>query len=90
MEAIIDAFAPTVLFLLFIVLIITIARTRGISWDKGEPKGEIIIAKLSEKFSHTKSGYEVLYYSTLKGVYYDVCGEEIPYTAIEKFAVIKD
>lgn len=89
MEAIIDAFAPTVLFLLFIVLIITIARTRGISWDKGEPKGKIIIAKV-KRYKSEKAVYEVLFFSQENNIYYNDVGDEVLYCCIEKFAVLED
>ena len=89
MEAIIDAFAPTVLFLLFIVLIITIARTRGISWDKGEPKGKIIIAKV-KRYKSEKAVYEVLFFNQENNIYYNDIGDEVLYCCIEKFAVLEE
>ena len=60
-----------------------------LEWTSEKPTGSIILAKLSESFSHTKSCYDVLYYSKMADCYYDEGGAEIPRSAIEKWVLIE-
>lgn len=41
-----------------------------------------IFARVTEDFSHTKDGYEILSYDEEKDMYYTVGGKEIPKEAI--------
>jgi len=56
-----------------------------IQWNIDKPQGDIIVAKIAESFCHKKECYEVLHYTPMPYPHYsDACGEEVPYSAIEK------
>ena len=61
-----------------------------IQWQTGKPDGAIIVAKLTEGFTFNKESYSVLFLNRILNYYYDDSGEEIPYNAIEKWALIKE
>lgn len=61
-----------------------------IEWRNDKPQGDIILAKIAESFCGKKNCYEVLHFSSNPyPLYYDIFGEEVPYSAIEKWALIK-
>lgn len=61
-----------------------------IEWRTDKPQGDIIAAKIEESFCNKKNCYEVLRLASKPYPYYydDNC-EEVPYSAIEKWALIK-
>lgn len=61
-----------------------------IEWRTDKPQGEIIVAKIAESFCDKKDCYEVLHFADVPYPHYnDVWCEEIPYGAIEIWALIK-
>ena len=61
-----------------------------IEWNTDKPQGDIIVAKLTEDFCDRKDCYEVLRFASKPYPhYYDNNCEEVPYGAIEKWALIK-
>lgn len=61
-----------------------------IEWRTDKPQGDVIVAKIAESFCGKKNCYEVLYYTPMPYQhYYDAWGEEVPYSAIEKWDLIK-
>ena len=61
-----------------------------IQWNIDKPQGDIIVAKIAESFCYKKECYEVLHYTPMPYPHYsDACGEEVPYSAIEKWFLIK-
>ena len=46
-----------------------------IYWRTERPKGSIIVAKLTESFTHSDHSYEILFWNVL-GYYYDYAGED--------------
>ena len=62
-----------------------------IQWNIDKPQGEkIIVAKIAESFCYRKDCYEVLYFAFKPYPHYsDSCGEEVPFSAIEKWCLIK-
>lgn len=60
-----------------------------INWQTNKPIGAIILAKLKTEFCDIANGYEVLY-KHKQGYYYGYDGEEIPNSAIEKWALIEN
>ena len=61
-----------------------------IEWRTDKPQGDIIVAKLAESFCDKKDYYEVLRFSSIPYPHYhDIWCEEVPYSAIEKWALIK-
>lgn len=61
-----------------------------IEWRTDKSSGHIIVAKLAYNFCKNNSGYDVLFLSPDGTYYYDSGGEEIPTSAIEKWALIED
>lgn len=61
-----------------------------IEWRKDKPTGSIIVAKQTQDFCGSGDYYEVLYFNKKYGYYYDIAGEEIPFSAIEKWALIEE
>ena len=61
-----------------------------IEWRTDKPVGAIIVAKISEGFCGSNHHYEVLFYNEIGHYYYGYDGEEIPYSAIEKWALIEE
>lgn len=61
-----------------------------IEWRTDKPQGEIIVAKIKESFYDKRDCYEVLYFTNVPYPHYnDTWYEEIPYGAIEIWALIK-
>lgn len=61
-----------------------------IEWRTDKPKGDVIVAKVEESFCGNKNCYEVLHFTSKPYPhYYDILCEEVPYSAIEKWALIK-
>ena len=61
-----------------------------IEWRTNKPKGDIIVAKITESFCRRKNCYEVLRFASKPYPhYYDDNCEEVPYNAIEKWDLIK-
>ena len=59
-------------------------------WNIDKPQGDIIVAKIAESFCCKKECYEVLHYTQMPYPHYsDAWCEEVPYNAIEKWALIK-
>ena len=56
-----------------------------ICWRIDKPNGDTILAKLR---AGLRSVYEVLYYNSSDGLYYDQDGNQIPYSAIQKWETI--
>ena len=61
-----------------------------IDWKYDKPSGSIIVAKMTVDFCMNNSGYDVLFLSPNKTYYYDSDGEEVPTSAIEKWALIEE
>ena len=61
-----------------------------IQWSTEKPHGSIIVAKLTKDFCWKDDSYEILFYQQKLGYYYDYNGEEIPLSAIEKWALIEE
>ncbi len=60
------------------------------NWRTDKPQGDMIVAKVKEDFCYKKEWYEVLHFvSKPYPHYYDAWGEEVPYSAIEKWCLIK-
>ena len=61
-----------------------------IEWRTDKPQGYIIVAKITESFCHAEDCYEVLHFASKPYPHYmDDGWDEIPYSAIEKWALIK-
>lgn len=60
-----------------------------IQWRTDKPYGLIIIAKLTESFTMNEHSYAVLHFTKYPYSHYSDCGEEVPYDAIEKWALIE-
>ena len=61
-----------------------------IQWNINKPQGDIIVAKIAEDFCGKKEYYEVLHYTPMPYPHYnDSWCEEVPYSAIEKWCLIK-
>lgn len=61
-----------------------------IEWRTDKPQGDIIVAKVKEDFCYKKDCYEVLHYVPMPYPHYsDAWCEEVPYSAIEKWSLIK-
>ena len=60
-----------------------------IEWNTDKPQGDIIVAKIVEDFCYSKDNYEVLEFTNVPYPHYILWGDEIPYSAIEKWALIK-
>ena len=61
-----------------------------IEWRTDKPQGDVIVAQVKESFCGNKNCYEVLHFASKPYPhYYDIWCEEIPYSAIEKWALIK-
>ena len=56
-------------------------------YNRTKPTEKKILAKLTEKFCHDSNYYDIL--TLRETMYYDSCGELIPYEAIEKWASLK-
>ncbi len=89
LSSFLDSIALSSLLVLMGMLIYNALFSRTLYWDKGEPKGRFILAKLKDDFCHSCSGYEVLYLNLQTETYYDENGDEIPINAIEKFVIIE-
>ena len=61
-----------------------------IEWRTDKPQGNIIVAKLSEAFTHCKNAYDVLHFREKPYEHYSDEWEEVPYSAIEKWALIEE
>lgn len=61
-----------------------------IEWRTDKPQGKIIVAKLSEAFTHYKNTYDVLYFYEKPYEHYSYVWGEVPYSAIEKWALIEE
>lgn len=61
-----------------------------IDWKTEEPQGRIILAKLTEDFCGVSNAYAVLYYIPLPYPHYAEDGEEVPDSAIERWATIEN
>lgn len=90
LSSFLDSIAPCILLVLIGVLIYYALFSRTLYWDKGEPNGRFVLAKLKEDFCHSCSGYEVLYLDLQAETFYDENGDEIPINAIEKFIIIEN
>ena len=67
-----------------------VSEDNMIEWNTDMPQGDIIAAKIEESFCNKKDCYEVLCFASKPYPhYYDAWCEEIPYSAIEKWALIK-
>ncbi len=61
-----------------------------IEWRTDKPQGDIILAKVKEDFCYKKDCYEVLHFVSKPYPHYsDAWCEEVPYSAIEKWCLIK-
>ena len=61
-----------------------------IQWNIDKPQGDIIVVKIAERFYNRKDCYEVLRFASGHYPHYsDTCGEEVPFSAIEKWCLIK-
>lgn len=61
-----------------------------IEWRTDKPQGDIIVAKITESFCCRKDYYEVLRFASKPYPhYYDDNCEEVPYSAIGKWCLIK-
>lgn len=56
------------------------------NWRTDKPTEEVIVAQLSANFCGGKERYVVLYLATKPYVHYYEDGEEVPYSAIVKWA----
>ena len=62
-----------------------------IEWRTDKPQGNIIVAKLSEAFTYdSKNVYEVLHFYEKPYEHYSNDWGEVPYSAIEKWALIEE
>lgn len=59
-------------------------------WRTDKPTEKVIVAKLTEDFCHIKDNYSLLYLTDKPYQHYCEYGEEIPYSAIEKWASLED
>ena len=60
-----------------------------VAWRTDKPQGDIIVAKIAESFCHEKECYEVLRFHHLPYLHYRDNFDEVPYCAIEKWALIQ-
>ena len=61
-----------------------------IEWRTDKPQGDIIVAKIKEDFCYKKDYYDVLHFVSKPYPYYsDAWCEEVPFSVIEKWALIK-
>ena len=60
-----------------------------IEWRTDKPQGDIIVAKITESFCYRKDCYEVLYFAFKPYPHYNDDWDEVPYSAIEKWCLIK-
>lgn len=61
-----------------------------IKWNTDMPQGDIIVVKVEEGFCYQKDCYEILHFASKPYPhYYNAWCEEVPFSAIEKWALIK-
>ena len=59
-------------------------------WRTDKPTEKVIVAKLTEGFCHQKDSYAILRLANEPYQHYSEDGEEIPYSAIEKWASLEE
>lgn len=60
-----------------------------IEWRTDKPQGEIIVAKIAESFCYAKDCYAVLRFTSKPYPHYRDGWDEVPYSAIEKWDLVK-
>lgn len=60
------------------------------NWRTNKPTEKVIVAKLTEDFCHLKDSYTILRLANEPYQHYCEDGEEIPYSAIEKWASLEE